>query len=357
MSLRTSRGLVAGCAVLALVLAGCSDNGSSSASGAGDPIKVSLIIKTTSSPYFLALQKGAEEAAKKDGVDLTVSAGKDFNDTDSQIQAIENAVSLGQDGIIITPNGQPVIDALAQARDAGIKIIELDDVPDPVDAVDGIFATDNRKAGNVIGEWTAATLKGAQANIALLDAYSDQVIPLDYQRDQGFLEGMGIDVADPDKNADEEPTGSYNGGSYNIVCNEASGATEDGGRTAIENCLQKSDDINVVYTINEPAAAGAYEGLKALGKADDVLFVSIDGGCDGIRQITSGHLDATAQQYPSQMAALGVKALVDLVKDGTKPTHSEGLDFYDTGVKLVTDQPVDGVDALSTAEASEVCWG
>jgi fructose transport system substrate-binding protein len=344
---------LAGCAAVALTLAGCS----ASSPGAEDQIAVSLIIKTTSSPYFLALQKGAEKAAEKADVDLTVAAGKDFNDTDSQIQAIENAISLGQDGILITPNGQPVIDALAQARDAGIKIIELDDVPDPVDAVDGIFATDNREAGRVIGEWAAATLAGADANVALLDAFTDQVIPLDYQRDQGFLEGMGIDVADPDKNSDEAPTGTYSGGDYTIVCNEASGATEDGGRTAIENCLQKNRDINVVYAINEPAAAGAFEGLKALGASDDVLFVSIDGGCDGVRQVQSGNLDATAQQYPAKMAELGVQAIVDLVENDVEPTPSEGLDFYNTGIQLVTDQPAEGVESITSDEASKICWG
>ena len=71
---------------------------------------------------------------------------------------------------------------------------------------------------------------------------------------------MGIDVADPKKNGDEAKTGKYTGGKggdYTIVCNEPSNGAEDGGRTAMETCLTKSDGINVVYTINEPAAVGA----------------------------------------------------------------------------------------------------
>lgn len=337
----------------AMLLAGCAGSGAS----AENEIGVSLIIKTTSSPYFVALQQGAEAAAEEAGVDLTVAAGDDFNDMDSQIQAIENAISLGQKGILITPNGEPVVDALQQARDAGIFVIQLDDVPDPVDAVDGVFATDNRQAGVVIGEWAAATLGGAKANIALLDAFSDQVIPLDYQRDQGFLEGMGIDVADADRNGDEAQSGKYSGGDYTIVCNEASGATEDGGRTAIENCLQRSADINVVYTINEPAAAGAYEGMKALGKEKGVTFVSVDGGCDGIRQISDGTLHATAQQYPRKMAELGLEALLELIDGGEPPEPTAGLDYVNTGVALVTDAPVDGIESLTSDAAADLCWG
>src|SRR5262245_15496038 len=56
--------------------------------------------------------------------------------------------------------------------------------------------------------------------------------------------------------------------------------------TAMENALQKCPDVNLVYTINEPAAAGAWEALKGAGKADgSVLIVSIDGGCPGVKNV------------------------------------------------------------------------
>jgi fructose transport system substrate-binding protein len=354
---RRAQALGAGVLVLALALSACSGSANSSSSGAKDQIGVSLIIKTASSPYFRAIQSGAESEAKKSGVKLTVAAGKDFNDMDSQVQAIENAISLGQKGILITPNGQPVIDALARARDAGIKVIELDDVPDPVSAVDGVFATDNREAGKAIGAWAAATLHGAVANIALLPAFKDQVIPLDAQREKGFLEGLGVKVAKPDAIGGEATSGNYSGGDYNIVCEEASNASEDGGRTAIEKCLERNKNINVVYAINENAAAGAYEGMKSLGKESGVLFVGIDGGCAGVKQIATGTLSATAQQYPTKMGELGVQAIRDLVDDGKKPAPSAGLDFFNTGVKLVTDHAVPGVESITSQDASKVCWG
>jgi fructose transport system substrate-binding protein len=39
------------------------------------------------------------------------------------------------------------------------------------------------------------------------------------------------------------------------------------------------------------------------------------------------------------------------------PQVTSGLDFYDTGVKLVTDKPVEGVESITTAEAEKICWG
>ncbi len=127
-------------------LAGCSSSsggsGSGGSGGSGD-VGVSLIVKTTTNPFFVAMEDGAKEAAAKDGIDLTLAAGKADGDEDTQIQAIENAISKGDKGILITINGPSVLDAIQKARDAGLFVIALDTAPDPADSVDITFATDN----------------------------------------------------------------------------------------------------------------------------------------------------------------------------------------------------------------------
>jgi len=333
---------------------------SSSDAGSAEKIGVSLIVKTTTNPFFVSMEDGAKKAAEADGVDLKLAAGKADGDEDTQIQAIENAISKGDKGILITPNGPSVVDALKKAKDAGLFVIALDTPPDPADAADITFATDNFAAGELIGKWTAGQLAGKKATIAMLDLFDDKVVSVDYNRDQGFLTGLGIDTADKKKNGDEAKTGKYTGGKggdYEIVGSQATQGAEDGGRTAMETLLSKNPNINVVYTINEPAAAGAYEALKSAGKEKDVLVVSIDGGCTGVNNVKSGVIGATAQQYPVKMAELGVKAIVDIAKTGKKPANSEGLDFFNTGAALVTDKAVGGVTSITTAEASQMCWG
>ena len=126
----------------------------------------------------------------------------------------------------------------------------------------------------------------------------------------------------------------------------------------METLLQKCPDINVVYTINEPAAAGAWEALKAAGKDDgSVLVVSIDGGCPGVENVKSGIIGATSQQYPLKMASMAMEAIAEFAKSGTKPEVDAQLGFLDTGATLVTDKPVDGVDSIDTAEGLKLCWG
>jgi fructose transport system substrate-binding protein len=168
-------------------------------------------------------------------------------------------------------------------------------------------------------------------------------------RDQGFLQGFGIELGDPNKWGDETDP--------RIVGNDVTAGNEEGGRKAMENLLAKDPSINVVYTINEPAAAGAYEALKAFGREGEVLIVSVDGGCPGVADVKDGVIGATSQQYPLLMASLGIEAIATWAKDGVKPQATDGKDFFDTGVALITDKPVDGVDSLDTAKGADLCWG
>jgi fructose transport system substrate-binding protein len=319
---------------------------------------VSLITKDSTNPFFVAMQKGAKADAAKNNVKLTVASGKQEGDDQGQITAIEDSIARGDKGILITPMSTGVNAAMKKARDAGLYVIALDTPPDPADTVDITFATDNFKAGELIGQWAAKTMNGKPAVIALLDLFNDKIVSVDYDRDQGFLEGMGIDVADPKKNGDEAKTGKYTGGKggdYTIVCNEAGQGAEDGGRTAMEKCLSKNPNINLVYTINEPTAVGANAALQAAGKK--ATIVSVDGGCAGVASVKSGVIGATAQQYPLKMATLGMEAVAKIARGGTKPSTSPGLDFYNTGVALVTDKPAEGVDSITSDQGAKICWG
>jgi fructose transport system substrate-binding protein len=332
----------------------------SGSAGGGKKLAVTLITKTATNPFFIAMQKGAEEAGKANNVTITTAAGKEDGDEATQTQAIEAAMARGDDGILITPATEGVEPVMQQARDAGIFVIVLDTPPTDPKAADITFATDNFTAGELIGKWASASLGGKKANIAMLDLFNDKIASVDYNRDQGFLTGMGIDTKDKKKNGDEDKTGKYTGGKggdYEIFCNEPTNGAQDKGRTAMETCLNKSKDINLVYTINEPAAVGASEAIDAAG-LKGVTIVSVDGGCSpGIEAVKAGTIGATSQQYPVKMAQLGVEAVAKFKQTGEKPAVTPGLDFFDTGVKLVTDKPADGVESIDVAAAEKVCWG
>ncbi len=310
-----------------------------------------LITKTDTNPFFVKMKEGATAKAEELGIELKSFAGRIDGDNETQVQAIETCIVDGAEGILLTPSDtSSIVPAVEQARDAGILVIALDTALDPADAADATFATDNYKAGVLIGEWAKGTLgdEAENARIAFLDLNISQPT-VDVQRNQGFMDGFGIDTKDPAVIGDEDDP--------RIVGHDMTDGNEEGGRRAMENLLAQDPMINLVYTINEPAAAGAYEALKSIGRENDVTIVSIDGGCPGVQNVKEGIIGATSQQYPLEMASLGIEAIAQYAEDGSVPEPSPGLDFYNTGVNLVTDAPVDGVESISVEEGLERCWG
>ncbi|MEZ8028642.1 sugar ABC transporter [Enterovibrio norvegicus] len=321
------------------------------ANAQAEDVLIGLITKTNTNPFFVKMKEGANAKAEALGAKVSSFAGRYDGDTDSQVQAIENLIAAGASGILITPSDPDALaPAVKRARDAGVLVIALDTPFTPASMADATFATDNFLAGKLIGEWAKAKMgdKAADAKIALLDL-STSNISVDVERNQGFLTGFGIDVKKPNIMRDENDP--------RIVGNDVTQGSEEGGRRAMENLLQKDPSINLVYTINEPAAAGAYEALKAVGKEKEVLIVSVDGGCPGVANVGDGVIGATSMQFPLQMAALGVEAVVEFSKSGVKPGATPGKAFFDTGVELITDQPADGVPSSTSNEGKSKCWG
>ncbi|HCQ65486.1 MAG TPA: sugar ABC transporter [Rhodobacteraceae bacterium] len=321
------------------------------ATGAFADTSACLITKTDTNPFFVKMREGAAAKAEELGIELKAYAGKIDGDNEAQVAAIETCIADGASGILITASDTAgIVPSIQKARDAGLLVIALDTPLDPIDAADMTFATDNFLAGELIGQWAAAKLgdAAADARIAMLDLGVSQPT-VGVLRDQGFLQGFGIELGDPKKWGDEDDP--------RIVGHDVTAGNEEGGRKAMENLLITDPEINVVYTINEPAAAGAYEALKAMGRQDDVIVVSVDGGCPGVQNIADGVIGATSQQYPLLMASLGIEAIAAFAADGSKPEPTPGKDFYDTGVALVTGEPVDGVESISIEEGLALCWG
>jgi fructose transport system substrate-binding protein len=312
----------------------------------GQPV-IGLITKTETNPFFVKMKEGAAAAAQAKGAKLLSGAGKTDGDNAGQVTAMENMIAAGAKTILITPSdAKAIIPSIKKARDKGVLVIALDSPTDPAEGTDALFATDNYKAGVLIGQYAKAALAamsaGKPAKIVTLDLFPGH--PVGAQRHNGFLKGMGLTAPDAKSNT--------LGTDASIACMADSFGDQAKGQTAMENCLQKAPDVNVVYTINEPAAAGAFNALKKAGKEKNVIIVSVDGGCDGIKNVGAGVIAATSQQYPLKMAAMGVEAGVEYAKSGKKPSG-----YTDTGVELIAAKPIAGVDSKDVKTGTDLCWG
>jgi len=316
-----------------------SGGGGSSGGGSGDKeVTIGLITKTESNPFFVKMKEGAQAQAKKDNVKLLTASGKSDTDNASQVTAMENMTTQGAKVILDVPaDSKAVVPAIKKARDAGVIVITLDTPTEPQDAADALFATDNLKAGELIGQYAKAKAKemGITPKIAMLDLAPG--ISVGQLRHDGFLKGFGI------KEGDSQIVGAAP-----TLGDQAKG------QAAMETLLQKDSGINIIYSINEPSGFGGATALKAAGKnPKDFILVSVDGGCNAIKNgIKPGIIDATSQQYPLKMASLGVEKGAAAARGGAKPSG-----YVDTGVTLISAQPVKGVDSKDAAYGEANCWG
>ncbi|MFC7433965.1 sugar ABC transporter substrate-binding protein [Hydrogenophaga bisanensis] len=309
----------------------------------GQPV-IGLITKTETNPFFVKMKEGADAEARKLGAKLLSAAGKTDGDNAGQVTAMENMMAAGAKTILITPSdSKAIVPAIKKARAQGVMVIALDSPTDPLEATDALFATNNYKAGELIGQYAKAALGGKPAVIATLDLFPGH--PVGAQRHNGFLKGFGLPAPDAKSN-------ELGGKAAGVVCMADSFGDRAKGQTGMENCLQKNPNINLVYTINEPAAAGAYNALKAAGKEKDVVIVSVDGGCAGVADVGKGVIAATSQQYPLRMAAMGVAAGVEYARTGKKVSG-----YTDTGVALIAAKPVSGVESKDVKTGMDLCWG
>ena len=195
-------------------------------------------------------------------------------------------MAAGAKGILLVPSDSTaIVPTVKKARDAGILVITLDTPLDPIDRRRRAFCDrqlQGRPADRPVGQGDARR-QGRTAKIATLDLASNEPT-VDYLRHNGFLDGFGIAVKDKSTSPPSD--------SPQIVGSDVTKGSTEGGRKAMENILQKADQIDLVYAINEPAAYGGYAALKAAGKEKGVTIVAVDGGCQGVKWVKEGIIGA-----------------------------------------------------------------
>jgi fructose transport system substrate-binding protein len=211
------------------------------ATWAQEAIRVGLITKTETNPFFVKMREGAQATAEELGVELFTAAGTFDCDNGSQVTAIENMVAAGVQGILITPSDtRAIVPAIERAREQGVVVIALDTPTDPESAVDELFATDNFQAGVLIGQYARAAMGDTPPVIATLDLAPG--ITVGALRHNGFLHGYGL------VEADGSETDLLGAQVAEVVCSQDTRGDQALGQTAMENCLVAHPDINVVYT-------------------------------------------------------------------------------------------------------------
>ena len=305
---RMRKSVVVLVAALTLLLPACNRG-----AGSGKP-RVAMVLKTLNNPFFIDMQRGAEDAAKRLGVDLTVQAAERETDVEKQMQIIENLVETGVNALAIAPSGsKEIVTAIAKANAAGIPVVIVDDKVDAQAAKDAgvhweaYVGSDNVEGGRIAGRYLVQ-LTNSRANAAVLEG-----IPGHQTGDarlRGFKEAI---QGSPD---------------VKIVASQTANWERDQGFTVFQNMLQAHPDINVVFACNDMMALGAAEAIRAAGKTGQIHVIGFDAVDDARKAIAAGTMDGSVAQFPSEMGRIAVENAVKLIHhEPVQPETATKLDM------------------------------
>ena len=294
------------CAVLAL-LAGCGKKTETAAAAPAAPGKpvVALVVKTLNHPFFIDMQKGAEEAAKTAGVELVVQAAEREIDVERQMQIIENLIQRKVDALIIAPAGsREIVPVVVEANKAGIPVLVVDTRVDAtaLKAAGGKTATfigsDNYEGGKLAGAFMVEKMKG-RARIAILEGIPGH--ETGDQRLRGFRDAI--------KGAP----------GMEIVASQPANWERDQGYNVFQNILQAHPDVNALFSANDLMALGALEAIAAAGKTGQITVVGFDALEEARAAVKKGTMAGTVAQDPAQMGRVGVAWAARVLKGETPP--------------------------------------
>jgi ribose transport system substrate-binding protein len=269
--------------------------------------RIALVLKTLNNPFFIDMQKGAMDAARRLNVDLTVQSAERETDVERQMQIIENLVQSGVNAICIAPSGsKEIVPAVGKAKKAGIPVVIVDDRIDAQAAAelgvhtDAYVGSDNVEGGRIAGRHLV-DVTGGHANVALLEG-----IP-GHQTGDARLQGFREAIKASD--------------GIHVVASQTANWERDQGFTVFQNMLQANPSIDAIFACNDMMALGAVEAIAVAGKTGRIRVIGFDAVDDARKAIASGAMEASVAQFPSEMGRLAVESAVKLIRHEPVPAE------------------------------------
>ncbi len=282
--------------LILIALIGCQRGGDR----AGGPPKIALVMKTANNPFFIEMQKGAEQAAQKLGVNLIVQAADREVDVEKQMQIVENLIQAKVGALCVTPSGsREIVPAIDKANRAGIPVLIVDTRVDEkaLRESHGQIATfigsDNYEGGKLAGEFIAKRL-GGKGKVAVLEGIPGH--ETGDSRLRGFREAI--------KAAPE----------IQIVASQTANWERDQGFNVFQNILQAHPDVQAVFACSDLMALGAVEAIAAAKKTGQIIVVGFDALPEARKAVEQGTMEATVAQSPATMGELAVENAYRLLK-------------------------------------------
>ncbi|MGB3953743.1 MAG: substrate-binding domain-containing protein [Brooklawnia sp.] len=282
--------IAAALAVGALLLASCSQGSNTASGGDGEQVKLGMSISTLNNPFFVSLQKGAQDAAAAAGAELIVTDARD--DATQQANQVQNFQTQQVQAVLINPVDSdaagPIVSPLIAAN---IPVVAVDRAVNGAE-VNAFVASDNVAGGKLAAEALAEAI-GESGQVIVLQGVAGTTASR--ERGQGFEEGI---AQFPD---------------IEVVAKQPADFDRTKGLDVATNLLQAHPQAVGIFAENDEMALGAIQALGARA-GGDVKVVGFDGTDDGVAAIKAGTMYASIAQQPEELGKQAVEAAVKLAR-------------------------------------------
>ncbi|MFF4615146.1 substrate-binding domain-containing protein [Nonomuraea jabiensis] len=292
--------------VIAGVALGATACGAAASSESAEGLNIGLSVSTMSNPYFVQFRDGAEAAAQRFGVKLSVADAQ--NDASRQATQIRGFTSRKMKAVIINPvDSNTLATEVKAAGLAGIPVIAADRMINHASVAETL--TSDNLAGGKLGAQELAKQIGGKGEVVVLRGTAGTSASRD--RSKGFADGVA-----------EYPK-------IKIVATQRADFDRGKGLNAMTGLLRSHPDLDGVFAENDEMALGA---IQALGPkaGHHVKVVGFDGTPDGIKAVRAGSMAATVTQQPR---LIGWRAVQDAIQAARRQTVAK---MVAVPVKLAT---------------------
>lgn len=303
------------CLVLVLVLSACAGPPTKPAAPRAEKPVVTLVIKTLTNPFFIAMEKGARRAEAELGFTLRVKSGAQETSIDQQAAIIEEQIRDKVAAIVIAPGSSTeLIPVLKKAQDAGIRLVNIDNQLDAAaSAAAGLtnvpfIGVDNVRGGYLAARALAASVR-QPAEAVVLEGIREAANA--NQRKQGALQAFA-----------ENPL-------IRVVGSETAHWKIDEAVEVTKALLSRHPQATLVFAANDMMALGALEYLKTADRRD-VRVAGYDALDEALTAVKDGRLTATVDQQADQQGYVGCVTAMQLLQGREVPP------LVSVEVKLVT---------------------
>ena len=261
---------------------------------------IGITVGSLGNPFFVQVVKGAEARAKQiAGGDVTVTAVSADYDLNKQSTQIDNFIASGVDLVLVNAADPVAIEpAMVRLKAAGIVAVAVDVEAKGAAAT---VTTNNIEAGAKACQYIVDKLNGT-GEVAIMNGPPvSSVIDRVTGCKQAFAKAPGIKVVSDNQNGK---------------------GSREGGLEVMIGLLTANDDIDAVFTINDPQAIGADLAAKQLNFTD-IIITSVDGAPDieGALKQQGNLIQASAAQDPFAMAQKAVEVGYEILQ-GKQPAQT-----------------------------------